>query len=100
MRCRVDFVLIAAPALHSFALTIVPSTRTQHLVAGNGVAERCSEEYVRREVGARGHARKADCRCETIHCPRYPAVVVIPAGNYRRHRKHARGMPRRKGTAS
>ena len=99
-RCRVDFVLIAAPALHSFARTIVPSTRTQHFVAGNGVAERCSEEYVRGKMGTRGHARKADSGCETVHHPRHPAVVVISAGDDRGDREHSGGVPRRKGTAS
>jgi hypothetical protein len=47
----------------------------------------------------RGYARKADGRCETVHYPRYPAVVVIAAGNDRSDGKSTGGVPGWEGAA-
>ena len=50
-------------------------------------------------MGTRGYARKADSGCETIQCPRHPAVVMMPAGDDCGDSKHTGGVPGWKGTA-
>src|SRR4051812_8443190 len=48
-------------------------------------------------MSTRGHPRKADSRCESIQCPRHPAVVVVSAGDDCGHRKHSGGVAGREG---
>src|SRR6266478_3703949 len=47
----------------------------------------------------RGYARKTDRGCKSVHRPWYPAVVVIPAGNYCGYGKNPGSVPGWEGTA-
>ena len=75
------------------------SARAEHFVPRYRIAERGSKKYVGWEMCARGYAREAYRRGETVHRPWHPAVVVISAGDDRCYREHPSGVSGWKGTA-